>query len=223
MSTLIPLVESLSAALQAGDESAFKALSTAQGWESGGDSAQRLWRQGTKKKWSLAPTGAGPRGEGDRYALAVELHEEGRGAVAVVQLLFVPEGGEMKLEGVNNSELFVNRFLEGKVTALLRYKDLPGDADADAWGKAAPLDLAASLTGVDGADDYVARATAPGITPTFIESKMLESMGRATVLYELAQEGNDFPEELAILLERTQEGWRPIGVADYPDIELLIG
>lgn len=220
MSELNVLVQGLAAAIQAGDSAGFQSLSTPAGWESRGDSAQRLWHQATKKKWLLVAVDT--KIVENRAATQVILKQPDKTSTSRAHLLSIRGDDGWLLEGLNNSTAFVAAFLEGKVPALLSGRDLAGDPSADAWAKAAMGDFAAALKGLERADSYLPRLSAPGITPTYIESKYLEAVGRALVKYELTEAGNEYPESMTVLIEKSDAGWTPLKVMDRGGIELLL-
>ena len=223
MSVLIPLVESLSNALTAQDEAAFQALCTAAGWASRGDSAQRLWAQGNRRQWSLVRTGALPRGGDGRGAIAVEVHAPERGRLSIVHLLFVTEDDAWKLEGVSSSNTIVNAFIEGKVPALFNLEGLPAHPELEDWAKhAAASALDATFGKAQNAGLFLDRASLPAVTPTLIESRYLEASGRGLVVFEMVEEGNDFPDQFTVVADHGPEGWTALDVGTYPSAEMLL-
>lgn len=223
MSVLIPLVDALSKALSTQDEAGFEALCSAAGWAAKGDGAKRLWSQGSRRQWSLVTTGAPPRGAEGRGAIAVEVHAPERGRVSIVHLLFVDDDGAWKLEGVTGSLPVVDAFIALQVPALFSLDALPAHAGLESWAQhAASSDLKGSFGGARDAAPILERACAPGITPTLLESRYLDTVGSGLVVFEMTEAGNEFPERFTIVADEGPEGWTPRTVGTYPSAEMLL-
>ncbi len=238
----IDAVDAFNASIAAKDEAAARAVSTERGFAAEGDSVGRFYAQGVRKGFRLEPLLV-IEGQGGRVAVTA-LHgvAESTRSVGQVWVLGYDDGERCLLEGVARNAALIALFSEGHADAIFDGRALPeAPAPVQAWGASVARALggpgetamdavlahfAADSPGADRAIEAVGDLLRQGVGACrVVGSGEVAALGRATVGLAITPAGQDYEQELWLVVEGPIEGDRArvVAAGGSPTADYVLG